>query len=315
VLDLRRLRLLREVARRGTLAAAAEALSYSPSTVSQQLRVLEAEAGARLLEPVGRGVRLTAQGRVLVEHAEALLQGVERAEAAVAAVGPISDGGSPEVVGEVRVAAFQTAAHAVVPPVLSVLAAAHPRLRVAVRQVEPEQALPALRAGDLDLVVAEEYPGHPLARPVDLVHLELGSDALRLAVPEESRALLHGGGGSADLARCAGLTWVMEPEGTASRAWSTALCRAAGFEPVVGFTSDDLLLHARLVRSGHAAALLPDLVWAAAGEVVARPGTVMALPGDPRRRLFAAVRRGSSEHPAVRVVYEALRAQLADVAR
>jgi DNA-binding transcriptional ArsR family regulator len=120
MLDLRRLRLLRELARRGTITAVAEALSYSPSAVSQQLAALEKEAGVRLLEPVGRRVRLTPQGDLLVAHTQVLLEEMERAEAALAQ-------SLNETVGTLRVAAFQTAVLALVPHALSQLARQHPR--------------------------------------------------------------------------------------------------------------------------------------------------------------------------------------------
>ncbi|CAM5343737.1 hypothetical protein SGLAM104S_08713 [Streptomyces glaucescens] len=156
--DLRRLRLLRELKHRGTLAAVAAALSYAPSSVSQQLSQLEAEAGVPLLEPVGRRVRLTEQAEILVAHTEAVLERLERAEADIAA-------SLTDLTGTLRIAAFQTAALALVPTALGLLRARHPQLRVHVTQLEPEQALPALAARDFDLVVAEEYPGNPSLAP------------------------------------------------------------------------------------------------------------------------------------------------------
>ncbi|CNF41805.1 putative regulatory protein (LysR family) [Mycobacterium tuberculosis] len=290
MLDLHRLRLLRELKHRGTLAAVAEALSYSPSSISQQLSVLEKEAGVPLLEPVGRRVRLTAQAEILVAHTEAVLERLERAEADLAA-------SLQGITGVLRVAAFQTAALALVPDALSRLRDAHPRLRIEITQREPESALPGLLARDFDLVITEEYPGEPGPRPAGVEYAELGEDEIQLAVPDGAA-----GGGLRGLAR---VPWVMEPEGTASRQWATRLCREAGFEPDVRFESTDLLLHLRLVERGHAAALLPGLVWAG------RPPTVpMVRPAAGRRmrRLSTASRRGGGEHPAVR----AFRAALAD---
>jgi DNA-binding transcriptional LysR family regulator len=295
VLDLHRLRLLRELKHRGTLAAVAEALSYSPSSISQQLSVLEREAGVRLLEPVGRRVRLTAQAEILVAHTEAVLERLERAEADLAA-------SLRDITGVLRVAAFQTAALALVPDALSALRDAHPGLRVEITQREPESALPALLARDFDVVVTEEYPGEPHPRPSGVEYVELGEDEIRLALPgtvPPDAALAD----LADLAALADRPWVMEPAGTAARAWATRLCRDAGFEPDVRFESSDLLLHLRLVERGHAAALLPGLVW------TDRPPTVaMArLPAGRRvRRLFTATRRGGGAHPAVRAFRAAL---------
>ena len=153
MLDVRRLRLLVELRDRGTLAAVAEALSYSPSSVSQQLSQLEREAGVPLLVQVGRRVQLTPQAELLVAHARAVLDRLEEAEADVArsltAVG-----------GTVRIAVFQSAAHAVVPQALTILAAEHPALRVEITEREPELALFDVAARDFDLVVAEQYPGY-----------------------------------------------------------------------------------------------------------------------------------------------------------
>ncbi|NDU74280.1 LysR family transcriptional regulator [Actinomadura sp. DSM 109109] len=289
MLDLHRLRLLRELKHRGTLAAVAEALSYSPSSISQQLSVLEREAGVPLLEPVGRRVRLTAQAEILVAHTEAVLERLERAEADLAA-------SLHGITGVLRVAAFQTAALALVPDALSTLRDAHPRLRIEVTQREPESALPALLARDFDLVITEEYPGDPSPRPAGVDHEQLGTDEIGLVLPPRSP--------DAALRDLAASPWAMEPEGTASRRWATRLCREAGFEPDVRFESTDLLLHLRLVEHGHAAALLPGLVWQ--GRPPAVP--VVRLPEEDRtRRLFTASRRGGGSHPAVRAFRQALR--------
>ncbi|MBE1532274.1 LysR family transcriptional regulator [Actinomadura algeriensis] len=289
MLDLHRLRLLRELKHRGTLAAVAEALSYSPSSISQQLSVLEREAGVPLLEPVGRRVRLTPQAEILVAHTEAVLERLERAEADLAA-------SLRGLTGTLRVAAFQTAALALVPDALSLLGEAHPGLRVEVTQCEPESALPALLARDFDVAVTEEYPDEPIPRPDGIEYAELGEDEMRLALPD-------GAASEATLATASGLPWVMEPAGTASRRWATRLCRNAGFEPDVRYESTDLLLHLRLVERGHAAALLPDLVWTGGAPAV----RLVRLPrGRHVRRLFTATRRGSGAHPAVRAWCEAL---------
>lgn len=290
--DLHRLRLLRELKHRGTLAAVAAALSYSPSSVSQQLSLLESEVGVPLLEPVGRRVRLTPQAEILVAHTEAVLERLERAKADIAT-------SLTDLTGTLRIASFQTAALALLPTALTLLRDAHPRLRVHVTQQEPEQALPALLALDFDLVIAEEYPGDPHPPPGELEREELCEDTLRLAQPH--------GTPPADpreaLRTLADHPWVMEPAGTTARRWATTLCRAAGFEPDVRFESTDLLLHVRLVEQGHAAALLPDLVW------YGRPPTVTLSPlpyGGQARKIFTAVRRGRSRHPAIEACRQAL---------
>ncbi|MQA11606.1 MAG: LysR family transcriptional regulator [Pseudonocardiaceae bacterium] len=283
MLDVRRLRLLYELSRRGTIAAVGEALHSSPSGVSQQIALLEHEVGVRLLDKVGRGVRLTEAGRSLVAHTEAVLARLERAEAELAAFE-----GEPK--GRVRVASFQTATLALLPEALDVLAE-HNRLRVELAQVEPEQALPALLAHDFDLVLGEEYPGTPAPVSGELDRVDLCREPIRLATA-----------GGITLAAAATHAWVMEPRGTAAREWATAMCRSAGFEPDVRYESDDLLAHATLAERGHAAAFLPELVWR--GRQPSVPLT--AVPGG-ERTIFTSARKGSEQHPAIRAVREALR--------
>jgi len=289
MLDLRRLRLLRELARRGTITAVAEALSYSPSAVSQQLAALEKEAGVRLLEPAGRRVRLTPQGDLLVAHTQVLLEEMERAEAELAQ-------SLNETVGTLRVAAFQTAVLALLPHALSQLARQHPSLRVEVTELEPEVALPALAAGEFDLVLGEEYPGQPLPRPRETERHDLLTDELRLITPA--------GWGERSLTSLASRPFVLEPVGTTAREWATAACRQAGFEPDVRYTSTDLQIHLRLAESGLAAALLPDLSGAGDRQDV----LTHRLQGRPRRQIFSTVRRGAARHPKVHAFTTALQA-------
>jgi DNA-binding transcriptional LysR family regulator len=295
VLDLHRLRLLRELKHRGTLAAVAAALSYAPSSVSQQLSQLEAEVGVPLLEPVGRRVRLTEQAEILVAHTEAVLERLERAEADIAT-------SLTDLIGTLRIASFQTAALALVPTALGLLRDLHPHLRVHVTHMEPEKALPALQARDFDLVLAEEYPRNPNPRPAELEQEDLLSDPLHLALPQTADSP-DTESPMAALRSLANHPWVMEPEGTAARHWAMTLCRNAGFEPDVRFETTDLLLHLRLVEQNHAAAFLPDLVWSGQPPTV----TLRQLPRDRRtRRVFTVVRRGRSQHPAVLACRDAL---------
>ncbi|MDT0465672.1 LysR substrate-binding domain-containing protein [Streptomyces gibsoniae] len=293
--DLHRLRLLRELKHRGTLAAVAAALSYAPSSVSQQLSQLEGEVGVPLLEPVGRRVRLTEQAEILVAHTEAVLERLEHAEADIAA-------SLTDLTGTLRIASFQTAALTLIPTALDLLRDAHPHLRVHVTHMEPERALPALQARDFDLVLAEEYPGNPRPRPAELEQEDLFDDPLHLALPEPADSAATDGPMAA-LRSLADRPWVMEPEGTTARHWAMSLCRNAGFEPDVRFESTDLLLHLRLVEQRHAAAFLPALVRSGRTPSV----TLRPLPrGQRTRRIFTVVRRGSSRHPALLACREAL---------
>ncbi|MBM7503107.1 LysR family transcriptional regulator [Agromyces aurantiacus] len=309
MLDVRRLRLLVELSQRGTLSAVAEALSYSPSSVSQQLSQLEKEVGVPLLVQVGRRVQLTPQAQVLVGHAQAVLERLEEAEADVAR-------SLTTVGGTVRIAVFQSAAHAVVPQALTLLAAEHPDLRVEVTEREPELALFDVAARDFDLVIAEQYPGFSRPLHPELDRVPLARDAIRLALPpatDGGGVAQPGGRGGAQrrlettpaehaLTAASDRPWVLEPEGTASREWAEQLCRQAGFEPDVRFETADLMAHIRLIRSGNAVGLLPDLVWAGETPSV----QLVLLPGGPDREVFSSTRRAAARRPAVVAARDAL---------
>src|SRR4051812_19094768 len=176
MLDLRRLRLLRELNARGTIAAVADALQYTPSAISQQLAMLEREAGVPLLQRAGRGVRLTDPALVLVGHAEALLERTALAEADLAAA-------AGTVSGRVRVAAFYSVAVRIALPAFDALARDAPRLRCELFETEPEEALPALALGDVDLVLGDEWQHQPWRLAAGLVRHELLRDPVRLILP------------------------------------------------------------------------------------------------------------------------------------
>jgi DNA-binding transcriptional LysR family regulator len=267
----------------------AQALSYSPSAVSQQLAALEKEAGVRLLEPAGRRVRLTAQAELLVAHAQVLLEEMERAEAELTQ-------SLSETVGTLRVAAFQTAVLALVPDALSQLGRQHPSLRIEVTELEPELALPALIAGEFDLVLGEEYPGFPLPRPRETERHDLLTDELRLITPA--------GWSERSLPALATRPFVMEPAGGTARQWATAACRQAGFEPDARYITTDLQIHLRLVQGGLAAALLPGLSGAGDRDGV----TARRLPGHPRRQIFTTVRSGAAGQRKIQAFTTALKA-------
>jgi DNA-binding transcriptional LysR family regulator len=295
VFEVRRLRLLRELQLRGTLAAVADALSYSPSTISQQLAQLEKDAGVALLEPDGRRVRLTPYGEVLAAHAARVLDLDEAVRAELASVQP---GLTP-----VRVAVMQTAAQAILPRALDLIAQREPALRVEVAEVPPEVGLYELNARTFDLVVAEQYPGQTRAHAPTVHREPLGSDPVRLALPP--------GDPAAELGDLRERAWVMEPEGTAARQWAVQQCRAAGFEPDVRYELADLNAQVRLVAAGHAVGMLPDLLWTETSP----PVRLVPLPGNPARDLFTAVRAAATGRPGVRTVHEALRDAMSELVR
>lgn len=297
VLEIKRLRLLWEFHARGTISSVALALNFSPSAVSQQLGILEREVGVQLLRRVGRSLELTPAGEVLVAETEALLAGLERAEAAMQRV-------RDEVIGTVRVATFQTAMLTIVPGALRRIRAEHPELRVEVMQYEPGAALQETWARGFDLVIAEQYPDHSTAHFTGLDRVDLTSDAIRLGIPAFGAAggSYDGVGSISDLTNA---PWVMEPQGAATRHWAEQACRQAGFEPDVRFETADLQAHQRLIEAGEAVALLPGLARVGADTRM----RMVELPGSPTRTIFTAARKSRAQSPALIAVRAALAAE------
>lgn len=286
--DLHRLRLLTELSHRGTIVAVAAELNFSAATVSQQLALLQREVGTTLLERTGRRVRLTPEAHVLVAHAEAVFDRLEAAEAdLVRAHG--------ELVGTIRVAAFQTVVLALFPTVLEDLARHHPRLRVELSQAESEIARAGLLPHDFDIVVDEVYPGRSSAPDDTLTRQVLADDPLRIAAATLCAP-------EADLSAYADRAWVMEPKGSPAREWAVDVCRRAGFEPDVQFESTDVVVHEHLVRTGRVVAFLPDLLPPTEASAVRR----RQLEPEHSRRLVATTRRSSLEHPAIATLLDAL---------
>src|SRR6266540_4112847 len=220
MLDLRRLRLLRELHERGTIAAVADALQFTPSAVSQQLAMLERETGVRLLERAGRGVRLTDPALVLVGHAEALL-----AEAAVAEADLAAAVGS--VTGRARIASFQSAALRIAIPAIAELARDAPELRCELVGAEPEVALPALALGDVDLVLGDEWQHAPWRMPPGLDRHELLLDPVVLVMPSgHPEARRHRR--TVALAELADAPWITGPRGLGWDELTERLCREQG---------------------------------------------------------------------------------------
>jgi len=296
MLDLRRLRLLHELHRLGTVGAVAEALSYSPSTVSQQLKVLEREAGTPLFEPAGRRVRLTDAALVLVEHAQRLLADAERAEADLAGAA------AGAVAGVVRVGSFQTASLQLLLPAMNALRETHPGVRVRLVEAEPEAALEALRSHTLDLAVADEWAGMPRPRWAGLDREDLFTEAVRIALPHDHPAAAHGG--PVPLAELAGEGWATGYPGGGMAALVRRVCNQhGGFEPDVRHETNELTMLLALVAAGHAVTLLPELALSGDPDGVAVRSVADA---ELTRTLFTAVRAGADRRPALAAVRAAL---------
>jgi DNA-binding transcriptional LysR family regulator len=249
--DLRRLRFLRELEERGTLGAVAAALDYSPSTVSQQLALLEKESGTRLFEKAGRRVRLTEAGRLLARHARVLLAAGEAAEADLAAL-------SGDIRGTVRAGGLQSAARRLLVPAVARMHAEHPGVRPEVFELELEQALPSLLLGTVDLVIGDEYDGHPRPRPAGLRFTVLLEEPIKVVLPATHP--LTRSGGPVAIADLRTEVWTASADGTGHQAMVVGTCRTlGGYEPDLRHRSNDADVQLELVRVGAAVALMPPL--------------------------------------------------------
>jgi len=294
-MELRRLRLLDELARRGTVAAVAQALSYSPSSVSVQLAELEREAGAKLLRRAGRNVELTPAGQRLAAHAAAALAADEAVRAELAAIGA----DAPR--GRLRVTIVQTPALALLPGMLGRLAVTAPDLRVEVSQLETAPALSDLRSRAVDLVVGIEYDPVPVPRHRDVDRQELLREDVLLVLHPDHPAVPSRG--PVRLAATEHDAWAAGHVGTGQDAVVRNVCnRVGGFDPDIRHRSDDGLVQSALVASGRAVTLLPALVATAMPQVVARRIREERL----YRTVFTATRASIAGAPAILAVREAL---------
>jgi len=287
-----RLRLLNRLASHGTIRAIATALDLSPSSVSQQLALLEKETRTKLLERTGRRVRLTPAGVILARRAQAILDHMDAVEAELRTFGT-------EPAGLVRLGAFQSAIHTLVMPAVTRLATDYPHLETQVLELEPHESLAALRSGDADLIVTTTgFVAEPLGPDLDLV--PLATDLIVLVLPLDhptatSRA-------PADLSAYAEEPWAFDRPGSYMSDLTTRLCRQAGFEPrVIGRFSHGVTLQ-RHVELGLSVAMLPSLAVDPRFRVATRP-LITPIP----RQITAVVRRGAPPRPAVLTVLEALR--------
>lgn len=283
MLDARRLRLLRDLARLGTIAAVAQAHTYTPSAVSQQLSTLEKETGVALLERTGRRVVLTPAGAVLVREAEAVLAALEHAHAAVRAAGD-------KLAGPLRIGAFPTAVRTLLPSALVALGREHPLLELMVTELDPAEVPDALRDRRLDVGLVQDYDIEPVAPAADLDSVALLTETVYLATPVP-----------ADLASTRDKPWIIGSPGTLCHAVTLRACRTSGFHPRVRHHADDFATVLALVAAGQGVSLVPAL---AAGSP---PPGVHLVPLELRRRTRIAYRRGSAAHPAVAAFVDALR--------
>jgi len=289
MLDLRRLRLLHELHERGTIAAVADALRFTPSAVSQQLAALEREAGAELLLRTGRSVRLTDAALVLVRHAAVLLERVEEAEADLAAA-------NGAAVGRGRIAAFQSVSLELAAPAIATLARTAPGLRCELFEAEPEDALPALALGDFDLVLADEWPHQPRPRLSGVDRHDLLADPIRVAI-STSHSAARADPEAVRLRDLAAEPWVSSEPGMGWHEVTLRTCREHGhFEPDIRHRTRDAIVGLRLVEYGLALMLLPELI------------RIDRHPGVTLREVSDASRTADAARPSVRALLDAVRA-------
>jgi DNA-binding transcriptional LysR family regulator len=293
VLDVRRLRVLMEVERRGSISAAAAALSYTASAVSQQIAALEREAGAVLLERRARGVVLTEAGNILVRHAGTVLAQLEAAEAELAALEDLRT-------GRLRMASFATAGASLLPPAVETFRARHPEIVLSVQQASPQESVARLHDGLLDLAITVDLDASP-AEGVEVVHLF--DDRVRLALHREHPLAAKPDIRLADLTE---ETWIDVPRLTSGGKVLARACERAGFSPRVEFESDDYTAIQELVGAGLGLALLPDLALCPPHESV----VLRSLDADrPSREIQAATRAAAFRSPAAAAMLEILRVQ------
>jgi DNA-binding transcriptional LysR family regulator len=285
MLNVTRLRILKEVAYKGSLSAAAHALSYTQSAVSQQIATLEAEAGMALLERHARGVSLTAAGQTLVAHAEDILASLDAADTALAQIAGLRG-------GRLRMASFPTAGATLMPLAIATFRAAYPDVELTLAEGEPEDVAPRLRAGELDLALLFEFEPDEQQLPEDATRIELLADPMHVALPREHRLA---GAERLRMRDLRGESWVQTSHDSPCAQHVVRSCHAAGFEPRVAFESDDYQTVQGLVAAGVGVALIPALALSVVREDI----VIRALsPRPPERRVFAVASGGARLVPA-----------------
>ncbi|MFF4355947.1 LysR family transcriptional regulator [Streptomyces sp. NPDC001604] len=295
MLDLQRLRALHAVSVHGTVGAAAAALGYTPSAVSQQIAKLERETRTVLLEREGRGVRLTPEAHQLVDTAQELLAIVERAETALE-----ERRGVPA--GRLTIAAFASAARGLMPAVLADLAARHPALDARLTEIDPHLSVDLVAKGAVDLAVVHDWDIAPLPVPPGVEHAVIGDDLSTLLVPDG-----HPFAGRESVRReeLGGERWVCQPPGRVCHDWLMRTMRAAGHEPEIVHQADENPTLVALVAGGLGICLVPRL-----GRGPLPAGVVeVHLEPTPVRRLYALWRKGAARRPAIAETVRTLQEQ------
>jgi DNA-binding transcriptional LysR family regulator len=298
MLDVKQLRVLRAVAEHGSFSSAADALAYTQPAISQQIAALEKHAGTTLVDRGSRGVRLTDAGRALVEHADVVIARLAAAEAELEAIAGIRG-------GRVRLSSFPTAGASLLPPAVAEFTRRHPDVELNFVEREPEDAVQMLRAAELEIAIVFEYGGlnHPqfdrLYEGIELHHLV--DDPMYLALPRGHSLATKA---RVRLQDVAGETWIQE---SGAHSWCggfhEAACAAAGFQPTVGFQSDDYNVVQGLIAAGVGISLLPGLALTNVREDIVIRSLGRAAPA---RTIAAATLQGRYRSPATEAMLEIL---------
>lgn len=295
-LSLRRLRMLRELHRRGTVTAVAAALHYSPSGVSQQLAQLERDVGVVLVERYGRRVRLTELGLVLAEHAEEILDSVDRASMALEQA---QDGVSARMTAGV----WASVASGLVTPALGMLASEHPGIEVRTVELAPESTAEAVRDGSLDFSFVIDYTNYPMAWDPALVREVVAVERLYAAVPAGSIP-----GTTVSLIDLSEHPWILAGSRSHLGKAIRLACRRQGFDPLIMHTVEEQSTALAMVAGGLGVSLVSDLVLDEVPDSV----SILALDQPVMRTVSIARRNTATPRPALDLVIDAVRKAAAE---
>jgi DNA-binding transcriptional LysR family regulator len=292
MLDVRRMRVLREVATRGSFSAAADALSFTQSAVSQQIAALEREAGTTLVQRSARGVRLTEAGEAVVRHAEAIMARLAEAEAELEAIAGLRG-------GRLRMASFESAGSTLMPLAIAGFRAKHPAVELSLSLAEPEDCVPQLRSGELDLAIVFESAVVDQVDGIERVHLL--EDPMYLALPSD-HPLAHRR--RLRLEDLAGEAWIAGAADCECNRLISRACAMAGYQPRIAFQTDDYTAMQGFVAAGVGVSLIAEL-----GLRTIRDDIVVRDLGrdTPVRQIYAATLADGYRAPATQAMVEILR--------
>jgi molybdate transport repressor ModE-like protein len=283
MLDVRRMKVLREVVSSGSFSAAAEALHLSQSAVSQQIAALEREVGMPLLERTSGGPKLTAAGETLMEHGDAVIARLDEAERELSQIAGLEG-------GRLRLASFPTASATLMTKALALFNQRFPNIELEFTEAEPEESFPGLKRGDFDLVVIFDYPHFPLEFDRDTEAEMVYEEPMRVALPPGHPLAAAKSVRIEDLAD---EDWLCGALPSSCRFQVFQLARDAGFEPRISFHSEDYNVIKGFVAAGLGVAVLPELAGGHP-EIELRE----ARGAKPTRRIWAVTRESESRPPA-----------------